>query len=330
MKFRLAAIAMVLMLPMNAVAQSFKPCETIITAGIKNSRVNTSSKAYLKKVFDTYCESGGTNKKVTAGAGVDLVIEAIPVGFTGNYGNQEEAFRNFCKTYSSEARAYQSDFGYEEIIVEKAYESFNQCMRFVSHGVSAEHDIVNLETATLFFWAGVGKPVRINGMTTSGNVSCTGIIQGKPVTYSPSTVTATTETIGIVCRRSPIISTSGVKVYEEGTVVVTTNVGNYSVFFRRDEKLPEDQASALNKKIELLEASLPKLAKTLSVEIASVRGEIPRKIVVTGTPGDHLGWGNRNTHQHLCSGTNRVMNGGAVGTIHGDFSVACATLTLSR
>jgi len=65
---------------------------------------------------------------------------------------------------------------------------------------------------------------------------------------------------------------------------------------------------------------------------ADLRAEMPKSVrVVSFGPAEHMGWGNRNTHQHFCPNraSNQVMVSGAVGN-NGDFSVACGSLELVR
>lgn len=57
-----------------------------------------------------------------------------------------------------------------------------------------------------------------------------------------------------------------------------------------------------------------------------LEGRIPTRIEVTR--GQQLPWGNRNSHQYLCSDQQQVMIAGAIGTTNADFSAYCGQLVL--
>lgn len=237
-----------------AVCQNFQPCEVIITKGLREYRIDTSSSTYLRNVFDNYCEASGSMKSSSLGVGLDLVVKAIPISLTGDYSSTEQAMRSFCKTYASQTHATQASSSYEETIVNKAYESFNQCLRFIAQGVSVEHDVVSLAASSFFLWAGVNKPIKIQGVTTSPNVSCSGQDpSGKLITYTPKTTVLAKDTLGFTCWRSSEKAADGRDVFNEATVQIVTNYGNYNVFLPRDETLPENQASVIAKRLDALQ-----------------------------------------------------------------------------
>lgn len=100
-------------------------------------------------------------------------------------------------------------------------------------------------------------------------------------------------------------------------------------------ELQEADASAVATRVAALN-ELGDSAKDVLAAIERVRtelrAEIPKGVrVVSFGPSEHMGWGNRNAHQHFCPNraANQVMVSGAVGN-NGDFSVACGSVELVR
>jgi len=78
--------------------------------------------------------------------------------------------------------------------------------------------------------------------------------------------------------------------------------------------------------------SLGDNAKQILEAVERIRAEIPKGVRVSYSAADHMGWGNKNAHQHFCPqrGPDQVMVSGAIGVGNGDFSVACGRIELVR
>ena len=87
----------------SATSQSFPQALqcTDIARTLKEFSISTSSTSYLNSVFDSYCEASGNSKQSVGSIGIDAVVKAIPIKFTGSTSSNEEAMRQFCKTYAS-------------------------------------------------------------------------------------------------------------------------------------------------------------------------------------------------------------------------------------
>jgi hypothetical protein len=78
-----------------------------------------------------------------------------------------------------------------------------------------------------------------------------------------------------VCKRTPKAVTGG-DYYDEGTISIATNVGNYDVFLPHDTKFGVDQASQMNQLIQELQTAT-------AGSIAAVNGRISG-IALTESP----------------------------------------------
>src|SRR5579859_6510810 len=151
--FRLFSILLGICSSMTA--QDYSVCRPVITQGLREYNISTSSSSSLDVIYDRYCDSSGEFKSTGANAGLDLIVGEIPIGFKGSYSSYDQAFHNFCRNYYSQRQTNANNFSYQEKIVTKAYDAFNECVRFITLGVSIQHNPISLEQASIFLWAGV-------------------------------------------------------------------------------------------------------------------------------------------------------------------------------
>jgi hypothetical protein len=231
-------------------AQDNSDCNLIITTGLRNYNISSSSSSALDTIYSNYCDASGNANSSSTNVGVNAVISEIPVGLTFGANDATTAFHNFCKNYQSTYQSSQSRANYESTIVTKAYDAFNQCAALHANGISIKHNVINLASSSFFFGSSAEHPLTIEGVTTSANVGCSGQDPtGKLIQYSASTNVKSTKTISFVCKRTPKPVT-GNDYYDEGTISIATNVGNYDVFLPHDTKFALDQASQINQQIQ--------------------------------------------------------------------------------
>ena len=158
-------------------------CTELITSGLKQYSIKTESSSYLTSVYDRYCEQSGSTKSSGLGLGLDLVVKAVPVKFTGNYSSNEEAMRNFCKNYQAHSEGQSAQETYEEKIVDRAYDSFDACVAIAATGVIVKHTVRDFNNFDFYVAPGFSHPVTLRGVQVPGNVVCQGqdpTIAGSP------------------------------------------------------------------------------------------------------------------------------------------------------
>lgn len=258
---------------------------TDIARTLKEFSISTSSTSYLNSVFDNYCEASGNTRQTNSGVGLDAVVKAIPIRFSGSHSSSEEAMKNFCKTYSSSSSLQDRKYSYEEKIAGKALDTVSDCLRLQSQGVTITHDVVNREKMAFFLKSGIDQKISLSGVSISGSVSCSGLVNGQPKTINESTGIPVSKSQNFTCTRSPISGANQkVKLYEEAAIVVSTNFGNYNVLWPRDERLPEDMATAIAIEVD----SVRKSANSNSASIASIVGA--KTVPVYRCPSGTAGW----------------------------------------
>jgi len=272
----------VLFVSAGAKAQSgiFDNCRTIITDGLREYSITTDSSSYLNSVFDKYCESSGTARSAGLSVGLDVVVKAVPIQFTGAYSSNEEAVRNFCRNYSSLSAGRSDRTTYQERIVQRAYESFDQCIALAQTGVVVRHKVRSLTDLDFFVAPGFARPVTLRGIKTSSNIQCSGQdpnssnSAAKNLDLSTRIQIKDNSVLNISCTRTGRAGANGETVYDEGTVTLFTDIGpngNYGAFVPRDTRLAENQASVIVQQI----ASLDQRATALTANLQALQNQVP-------------------------------------------------------
>jgi hypothetical protein len=182
-------------------AQGSYQCDTIITKGLREYNISSESSSYLNNVFSQYCYESGEANSSSFNLGLDTVVKALPIKFSLGSSDSKTAMQNFCKSYKASTEAKQERNTYQETIVNKAYDTYASCVQLSQLGYYVTHDFITPQKSQLLFRAGVAKPIEINGMDTSPNVSCSGPVNGQEKKYRVSTKVRSDNTIGIFCTR---------------------------------------------------------------------------------------------------------------------------------
>ena len=227
-----------------------------IAQTLKEYSISTSSSAYLNSVFDNYCEQSGETKSSGFQIGADVVVKAIPIKFTLGATSSDTSMKNFCKNYSSLTQSSEHQTTYEEKIASKALETLDDCLRLsATEGVLVTHGVTNKAALNFFLQASVKNPISFTGLTVTGPVTCAGQINGKLLTFGAATAITIGKTQNISCKRTSKKQGS-LDVFDEATITLATNYGNYDVLWPRDERLPEDMASGIARSMDTLSAQV--------------------------------------------------------------------------
>lgn len=94
------------------------------------------------------------------------------------------------------------------------------------------------------------KPVQIDGIQPSRNVTCKGQnAAGTVVTYGLGTREQSSGWLGVSCTRASDAGPNDQAFYREATIQVATNAGPYDIFWPKGEKLAENMAEAIQKEL---------------------------------------------------------------------------------
>lgn len=228
-----------------------------IAKTLKEYSIDSSSSSYLNAVFTQHCQQDGSRKSSGGGVGLEAVVKAVPIKFTGNFSNSEEAIRNFCKTYASQTAATAATDNYKETISLKALETIQQCNALQASGVTVTHQVSNVEAANFYLRNSVTNTLELQGVSTTGNVNCEGLVAGRKRTFDSSLRVKISSTQGFACKRTGHRQApNGPLSFEEAIVTVLTNQGNYTLFWPRDERQSESMATQIDRRITLAEGEI--------------------------------------------------------------------------
>jgi len=263
-----------------------------IAKTLKEYSIDSSSSSFLNSVFTQHCQQDGSRKSTGGSVGLDAVVKAIPIKFTGGYNNNEEAFTNFCKSYSSFTAATSSSDAYKETISSKALETIAECQRLQAGGVIITHQLSNAESLSFYLRNSVTQTFELQGVQATGPVRCSGMIGGMPRQFDMTINSKITKTQSFACVRTGTLKADKTgNDFAESVVTILTNQGNYSVFWPKDQRQSSDMASAIDTRITVLQGELNKTNAALKPNIDA--RPIPIYQCPVGTGGWNPGgqWG---------------------------------------
>jgi hypothetical protein len=206
----------------------------------------------------------------------EATIPVIPLQLKGTYTSNDGAIRNFCRNYSQVISSNRQRNTYEERIVDRAYQSLDQCLALAATGAIIHQNIQTLARVDFFLTPG-RTPIKVMGINTTLNVKCTGMMpnsnQQTATQFDASTSITLqgSDALGMVCTREPRTDSSGNQVYDEGAATVLTDVvpnGNYTMYMPRDARLPENLASSINSSMAtLIGQNLALIARLTAAEL---------------------------------------------------------------
>lgn len=254
-------------------AEDYAHCRPIITDSLKEIDIEIDSAEYLNTVFDKHCEKDGAAKESSLNVGIDAVVDALPVKFKLGTSDKKQSIRDFCKQYKVFTSDKRGTFRRRERIVARAYDSYDTCIQLASQGIKLSHKVRTLDSLDFFVAPAIGKPVTLNGVKASENIRCvgrdSGSIFGNVAQLNvDSRIVVKDAPLNIVCTRNGRNDKNEGNVYEEGFVILLTDLqpyGNYGVVLPRDAKLPENQASALKTQFDNQREAITELQKTVGV-----------------------------------------------------------------
>lgn len=259
-------------------------CGGILANASHNVNLSESSMDYLNTIFDNYCDQSGTTKSSGSDVGLSAVISSIPIGFSLGSSDARTSMKNFCRNYASTANSRSRTYSYQSSVVDKALTTVSDCMKFALTGNYIQHRILNDEAANIILTAASGSEVKIDGLKTSGPVSCSGFEKsGKVIKFNQSTEYQFSGNYVITCarqpNRNPGDSPNG-ETFEEATVTVSTPLGSYAFLWPRSVRLGNNDARSIQQALSDVQQSIIDENKTiadLNTSMSSFAGPKPTK-----------------------------------------------------
>lgn len=279
---QLLPAAMLLVCTLSSAQGIAEACKLIITDGLREYSIKASSDASYNSVYDKYCEVSGSARTDKFGFGMDTILESIPVGFKGDFGSSSEQMKNFCKTYASKAAGRSSSTSYEETIVRRAYQSFDQCVALAAKDVVVRHSVQTMSLVDFFLAPGFDKGIKVNGVQMTPNVECRGQLpgDGKPaqkINEDTQITLSGNQTLGFRCERKGVAQAKGDVKFDEAVITIFTNLapnGNYSVFIPQALSLGGDRVATIEGQLAALQAGqklVSDRAEAVNARFAKVR-----------------------------------------------------------
>jgi hypothetical protein len=247
----------------------------------RNYGLQTSSTSYLSVLHDNYCNQDGSTKQSGWQLGMSAIVSDIPVSLTLGANDNETKISNFCKNYQSTTEQNSSTFAAQSIVVAKALESANECMKIATQTQSTiAYTILTPEMLAIKFGIPSGQTMDIRGITHDSTVSCVGSKIGGAgtVTYNTGAgqrVDASAGTYSVSCSRKAAATQNGNSFYNAAALVVDTNTGGVDIYWPQDTVLPLTTASQIQGTIAGLNTQLQKLQSSVDFNLLPIGTIIP-------------------------------------------------------
>jgi hypothetical protein len=301
---KLGAVAVALVLPVNANAQVDPAaiCGSIISDAAHNINISLNSNQFLDNVFDKYCSASGTVSASAQNAGLSAVIYSVPVGLTLGSSDSQTATSNFCRNYASTRASSSQTTNVESTVVNKALDTFVQCEQIARTGASIDHKILSRDEANVYLVAAAGDKLMIQGVSTSGPVSCTGNTgKDQVTTFTQKTTYEFEGNFLLSCARHGHSGPSNITVFDEATVTVSTKTAPYAFYWPASKELAQDDAAEIKRAIDDIQKNLTQI--NTSIPSVAVNG-LQIKFYA-GTDRQHNG-----TNIAGCAQSNELLIGG--------------------
>jgi len=257
MRIKLALCAALLMSSLAGErAAADADCDAVYLTGTRDLVIDNEDRSSLYTIYDNYCDSKGNVNKTTAGIGIDAVVKAIPISFTGNYGNSSEAISNFCRNYQNVRYASDNRQITKNTVVVEALKNYNECKKIVSSGVNISHAIVGLGGVIISFEKkDAVTQFEVQGVSLGPAITCgsTSLSSDNRWHSVDERTRATVKgNASIVCKRTP--QGEPERIYPMSWIGVSTNVGAYTISLLPDSIIGGESAARLGSELATLSA----------------------------------------------------------------------------
>jgi len=282
MKSTLVFCGVLLLLSTSLCAQDpVSVCLAMVEDAARNYGLQTSSSSFLSVIYDNYCQQDGTTKQSGWEAGMSAIVKNIPISLTGSSNDNSTRITSFCKNYHSTTEQNDSTYAVQSIVVTKALQSANECMKIATQTRSTiTYSILTPQTLAIKFGIPSGQTMNIRGISHDSGVTCTGSKIGGAgaVTYDVGAgqrVDASAGTYSITCTRRPAATQGANTFYNATALVVDTNTDGVDIFWPQDTILPLTTASQIQGTISSLNSQLKQLQGTVNFNLLPIGTIVP-------------------------------------------------------
>lgn len=278
----LAWCVAILVLPSPGRAQSGTAvCLAMAQDAAHDVRLDTSSNAYYDTLYKNYCQSDGSTNSSAINGAASAIIQAVPVQLTGGSANSQTAFSNFCKNFQSVDAGMGDTYSYQSIVVGKALDSVNDCLRIVNdHATTMSYKTETLSGLVINFGIPSGQSLVIHGITTSDKVKCVGadLTKGGAFNYSTGvgqTISANSGSTSVTCTRSPSSAGNSGSYYDDALITVDTSFGGMDIYWPHDTSIPPMSAAQIQSSISDVATELQKLQAAINLNVLPIGTILP-------------------------------------------------------
>lgn len=277
-------------------------CDDVYRDAVRNYSFSQNDYSTLNSVYDNQCTVTGERQKYTWDSSMDIVVESLPIGMTGNASAAIDKMTNFCRYYHT----YRHDSFHQQVstntVVVEALKNFNACKQIESEaGVTITHKFANPDSVIFNFqFRGGGTTVlSLQGVVASKNLTCRSnrnATPGHSDVVNDTTRFEARENFTILCRREPTRKGDGSADYSPASIAIATSIESYVLSMPSDSIYSNQLASDATKKIGDLSSRLTDVTKdrdalqALKDRVDKLKIEINPVVIGSAHPGGGGKW----------------------------------------
>jgi hypothetical protein len=239
-------------------------CEDAYKDALRDRQFSEYDWSSLNTVYDNQCTQTGEKNSSSSSVGLNAIVQAIPIGFTGNTADSSEKMTNFCHNYHSLRFDKSHHAATSDTVVVEALRSLNACVLIESKsGVAVTHKFADPDSLAINFeFNNSTTKFLVQGVATK-NITCraNGHAAGA---LGQTTSFEANSNFSILCVREGEREADGTTVYRPASIAIGTNFDSYTVSVPGDSIYDHDLASEASDTIKGLTSSLNDTIQTLS------------------------------------------------------------------
>jgi hypothetical protein len=209
----------------------YSVCETLVSNGLREFSIRRDSKENLDQLFTHYCSYSSSKNSGSFDFSSSSLINDIPESLTMGASTSEQKIQNFCNTYKSSNYNHETVDTYRETIAPRAYNTFEQCLKIVSHNIEITHKYSDKRLISFNIKADANMPIRISKIDAPDYISCTGVVSGQEKDFKSLIDITVLTTQEFSCTRPSNTVGDLDSGYPEASITIMNGIENYIAFW---------------------------------------------------------------------------------------------------
>jgi hypothetical protein len=252
-------------------------CEDVYANNVRNRTFAESDYTTLNTLYDNLCSSSQRKSSLSWDSSMNIIVDSLPMGMTGNAKSTNEKADAFCHAYSTLRYDTSHRSLAKDEVVTSALNAYNACKEIESRtGVVVTHKFADPDSIIVNFdFKNTTSFLRIDGVRANNLVCRSNEAPGNRKILNENSNFEMRSNFVITCGRTH--PQSNPRSYVPGSLAIGTNITSYAISLPADSIYDNSLASDATAKITGLQKSLDSVQSEKS-DLSSKLSEANKKI----------------------------------------------------